>query len=145
MGAYARPSTTKRPDADFILTRATALVELVNVPETFVSRNPYYVVNNIKQIKPFLLLVEGTVTPVEEKEVKEEVDMEIGADLKVARGVNGTPVKVARGKGIKRLFVHDQALQLRPTYFQRPLEVVSLFSPFSPSFIQLHPPRILVR
>lgn len=44
---------------DWKLASAIALVDLVNVPSTFVSSNPYYVVNQTKQIKPFILLVSG--------------------------------------------------------------------------------------
>lgn len=51
-----------RANADNAVDSAVALVELVNVPSTFVSREPFYVVGNIKQIKPFLLLVAGGVT-----------------------------------------------------------------------------------
>ena len=60
MGAYARPNQNTRTNADYALVTATALVELgqssnvrsplidtnfdlVNVPKTFVSSNPYYV------------------------------------------------------------------------------------------------------
>lgn len=117
MGSYARPSATRRPNADFHLTRATALVELVNVPETFVSRNPYYVVNKVKQIKPFLLLVEGTVPdpPIDEDgNVKEEEQSE-------------EAVRMER-KGSGELFKHDPALSLKPTYFHGPLQVVSPLS-----------------
>ncbi|RSH89058.1 hypothetical protein EHS25_002724 [Saitozyma podzolica] len=63
MGTYARGNTAVRPNADFPVVKATALVELVNVPNTFVRSNPYYVVANTKQIKPFLLLVHGTGDP----------------------------------------------------------------------------------
>lgn len=57
MGTYARASNFNRAEADFPVMKATALVEIgrfhvrlsyaandkVNVPETFVSRNPFYV------------------------------------------------------------------------------------------------------
>lgn len=127
MGHYARESSTRRPNADFVIKRATALVELVNVPDTFVSRTPYYVVNNTKQIKPFLLLVEGNVA-APEVEVKEEVDMANGedkddpADIVVA--VKVETVKMER-KRSNHLFQHDPALLLKPKYFNGPLAVVS--------------------
>ncbi|EIW65961.1 hypothetical protein TREMEDRAFT_74889 [Tremella mesenterica DSM 1558] len=59
MNTYARANTVQRENADFVISKATALVELVNVPKTFISRNPYYVVGNIRQIRPFMLLVQG--------------------------------------------------------------------------------------
>lgn len=55
MGSYARGSSVQRPNADFPVIKATALVELggirlnpskltiVNVPNAFASSNPYYV------------------------------------------------------------------------------------------------------
>ncbi|WVQ77891.1 hypothetical protein IAR50_007596 [Cryptococcus sp. DSM 104548] len=61
IGIYARGSSEPRSNADFPVAKATAVVELVNVPETFVSNNPYYVVNNLNQIKPFLLIVHGSL------------------------------------------------------------------------------------
>lgn len=69
--------------------------DIVNVPDTFVSRSPYYVVNNTKQIKPFLLLVEG------EGEPRPEVE--------------------SHGQ----LFKHDPALLMKSTWFKQPLQVVS--------------------
>ncbi|KAK4684001.1 ubiquitin-conjugating enzyme E2 Q, partial [Tremellales sp. Uapishka_1] len=92
IGSYSRGSGI-RPNADFLASKAAALVELVNVPETFVSSNRYYVVGNIKQIKPFLLLVFG----VGEPEVPE-------------------PVK---GK----LFIHDPSLKLPTTFYNKPLQL----------------------
>jgi hypothetical protein len=118
MSAYSRASTTKRANADINVEKAAALVELgkprshlhtfaamtalqltnatVNVPSTFVSSSPYYVVNNVKQIKPFLLLVLGD----QEQEQPEA------------------------GQASGKLFAHDPALRMKTTYQHQPLRVV---------------------
>lgn len=70
------------------------------MPNTFVSTSPYLVVNNVKQIKPFLLLVHGTKGDA-------TGEGELGAE---------------------DLFQHDPSLQVAPTYNQQPLRVVSLCS-----------------
>ena len=72
---------------------------VVNRPDTFVSSSPYYVVNNIKQIKPFLLIVQGNGTSV----------------------VEPPPVVNVR----KALFKHDPSLMMQPAFFGQPLQVVS--------------------
>lgn len=92
-----------RPNADFTLNSAIALVELVNVPSTFVSSTPFYVVNNVKQIKPFMLLVSGPST---------------------------SPATTTDTAGDGELFKHDPTLE-RPTTYQlgRPVEVVSDMQP----------------
>ena len=132
MSAYSRASTTKRSNADINVEKAAALVELgkprshlhtfaampgqrvtnalVNVPSTSVCSSPYYVVSNVKQIKPFLLLVVGD----------QEQEQSEGAQ--------------ASGK----LFAHDPALRMKTTYQHQPLRVVgpsaclSTLRPFSP-------------
>ncbi|WWD03208.1 hypothetical protein V865_001258 [Kwoniella europaea PYCC6329] len=96
MGGYARATVHVRENADFKLSKATALVELVNVPHTFVSSHPFYVVNNVKQIKPFLLLVQGNET----METSEEAEEERAKNAKSAKGA---------------LFVHDPMLRTKPT------------------------------
>ncbi|WVQ67429.1 uncharacterized protein L199_005626 [Kwoniella botswanensis] len=96
MGGYARATVHVRENADFKLSKATALVELVNVPHTFVSSHPFYVVNNVKQIKPFLLLVQGNETT----ETSEEAEEERVKNAKSAKGA---------------LFVHDPMLRTKPT------------------------------
>lgn len=70
----------------------------MNVPNTFVSQNPYYVVSNVKQIKPFLLLVSGGSAEQTEK----------------------TAVAKARGK----LYEHDPGLAMKTTYNHVELQVV---------------------
>jgi hypothetical protein len=85
---------------DWSLSSAIALVELVNVPSTFVSTNPYYVVNQTKQIKPFLLLVSG-------------VDQDGPAAAEKAPTKSG------------ELFRHDPHLTRATTYRQQPVQVVS--------------------
>ncbi|ODO08329.1 hypothetical protein L198_00053 [Cryptococcus wingfieldii CBS 7118] len=99
IGWYSRVSVNRpRANADFLVSKATALVELVNVPETFVSRNPYYVVNNLRQIKPFLLIVHGALNPqlVEEAESGEADDTTLaGVTIADAQGQNTVPVVTA--------------------------------------------------
>lgn len=124
MSAYARPSTVRRPNADFVLTRATALTEIVNVPETFVSRAPYYVVNKVKQIKPFLLLVEGSLAPPEVSAVEGQTAVGDAAAAVGGSGGEGSGHKMERKRSGK-LFEHDPALAIKPTYFGQPLNVVS--------------------
>ncbi|WWC62233.1 uncharacterized protein I303_104829 [Kwoniella dejecticola CBS 10117] len=104
MGAYARATPFMRENADFRLSRATALVELVNVPHTFVSSSPFYVVNNVKQIKPFLLLVQGTDMSEEEETYK-------------------TDSRKGTQKAKGDLFIHDPLLKLRPRYSSGDLSV----------------------
>ncbi|ORX35603.1 hypothetical protein BD324DRAFT_609369 [Kockovaella imperatae] len=96
LGQYSQPAGSRRQNADFVLTKAVACVELVNVPETFVCCNPHYVVNKVKQIKPFLLLVEG----------------------------QGIPIPAI--PTTKRLFQHDPRIppHMKPSFSSQPLEVV---------------------
>lgn len=126
MGGYAAANTLYRPNADFNIQRATALVEIVNVPETFVSSNPYYVVDKIKQIKPFLLLLQGaapsqpSVGPVDPNSTG-AIPSGPASTTAVA-GATAASSPVSR-KG--RLFKHDPQLRLKTTYFGQALEVVS--------------------
>lgn len=120
MGTYAKAATTQRPNADLKIVRATALVELVNVPETFVSRRPYYVVDKIKQIKPFLLLVE--TTPPHPPAPADEDRVAAGMTTEETKKESEEMKRIPSGE----LFKHDPSLSLQPTYFGRPLQVVSL-------------------
>ncbi|WWC88980.1 uncharacterized protein L201_003895 [Kwoniella dendrophila CBS 6074] len=104
MGTYARGTSCMRDNADFKMSKATALVELVNVPSTFVSCNPFYVVNNVKQIKPFLLLVQGT----DMMEVSEDAEEERARQAKAAKG---------------EMFVHDPHLARKPMFVNSSLAV----------------------
>ncbi|WVW84288.1 hypothetical protein I302_106319 [Kwoniella bestiolae CBS 10118] len=104
MGSYSRGTPYIRENADFKLSKATALVELVNVPHTFASSHPYYVVNNVKQIKPFLLLVQGTNMMETSEEVEEE-------RVRKAQSAKGA------------LFVHDPMLRIKTTFGKNPLAV----------------------
>nr|XP_019007506.1 uncharacterized protein I206_07767 [Kwoniella pini CBS 10737]OCF46287.1 hypothetical protein I206_07767 [Kwoniella pini CBS 10737] len=104
MGSYARATSYVRENADFKLLRAAALVELVNVPHTFVSSSPYYVVKNVKQIKPFLLLIQGTHTDESEE-------------------VEGQATERTNYQGNGDLFIHDPSLKVKPTYEHSPLTV----------------------
>ena len=99
-----RQITTDRDNRDWSVSSAIALVELVNVPSTFVSKAPYYVVNQTKQIKPFLLMVSGT-------------------------GTNHDPIPPApRTIGPGELFQHDPQLVRPTTYSSGPVQVVSYSS-----------------
>ena len=89
-------SAAARDNADFPLNSAVALVELVNVPSTFVSSHPFYVVGNTKQIKPFLLLVSG-----------------------------GPPETRARTAERGDMFKHDPRLKRQTTYNGAQVRVVS--------------------
>lgn len=93
MSGYSKTNTITRPNADFPVTRATAIVELVNVPNTFISRSPYYVVSNLNQIKCFMLLVQGLGDAVEAQKT----------DLP--------------------LFQHDPKLAMPPKYFGQILQI----------------------
>ena len=84
---------------DWKISSAIALVELVNVPSTFVSTHPYYVVSQTKQIKPFLLLVSGL----------NEDHTTVPANTTVQSG---------------ELFRHDPQLARPTTYSQQPVRVV---------------------
>ena len=82
------------------------------MPNTFVSSNPFYVVNNVKQIKPFLLLVQGTGDPIEHTMTDKE------------------------------LFRHDPQLRQQPAFYGSPLQVVSgvLHSSLNVPFRPKNPP-----
>ncbi|WVR06740.1 hypothetical protein IAU60_003775 [Kwoniella sp. DSM 27419] len=108
MGTYATRSTAVRSNAHFVVNKATALVELVNVPHSWVSSSPYYVVANTKQIKPFLLLVQGLDAKYMEKgKAAEEEEVPV------------TPQIVMKGD----LFKHDPTLSRKPQMFHGPLKV----------------------
>lgn len=126
LGTYAQPAQTFRPNADLRITRAMSLVELVNVPETFVSRDPYYVVNNTKQIKPFLLVVQvqpdapAPANPVGAVGTSGQVQAQAQAATAAATVPPVKPSVVKSG----RIFQHDPALAMQPTWFGQGLEVV---------------------
>ncbi|WRT66695.1 uncharacterized protein IL334_003656 [Kwoniella shivajii] len=103
MGTYAREIHFVRPNADYTVSKATALVEIVNMPHTFVSQNPYYVVSITKQIKPFLLLVQGT----EQKENPEDDQKGLGKSVECTGN----------------LFIHDPTLKVSPKMNFGPLKV----------------------
>nr|XP_031859462.1 uncharacterized protein CI109_005108 [Kwoniella shandongensis]KAA5526534.1 hypothetical protein CI109_005108 [Kwoniella shandongensis] len=107
MEGYARANISHRANADYQLSRATALVELVNVPNTFVSHNPFYVVNNIKQIRPFLLLVAGTNN---------------GDTVAVTTTAPTAAVSKA-AQPADKFFKHDPKLKKPTTYNNQPLQV----------------------
>ena len=86
----------------------TSLIGSVNVPSTFVSSNPYYVVNNVNQIKPFLLIVQGT-------------DM-LGS---ASQPGEPPPPPVIEELPDRELFKHDPKLKMPPTFYSQPLKVVS--------------------
>lgn len=128
-GTYAVPDTSTRPNADLKVVRTMSLVELVNVPETFVSSNPFYVNNQVKQIKPFLLLVQVQPDPVPavaagsvgavQPAAAQTAHMSSAASYASGNAQNEAVVKTGR------IFKHDPALAMQPTWFGQPLEVVS--------------------
>jgi hypothetical protein len=89
---YARQASNQldRANADFTVDGAVALMELVNAPSTFVSSNPYYVVSQVKQMKPFTLLVSG----------RSDEDQAVGNE----------------GDAGGQLFQHDPTLVRQPTF-----------------------------
>ncbi|OCF31971.1 hypothetical protein I316_06356 [Kwoniella heveanensis BCC8398] len=147
MGSYATQNMTPRDNADFKVIKAAALVELVNVPDTFVSSNPYYVVNNTKQIKPFLLLVQGTTPLAAEESSKSDEPKADGPLAQSQRQASAstaitsqgplsslmTTLGVGKAKNGKKsitsnekegeLFKHDPSLKLKPKWYYMPLEV----------------------
>ncbi|WVQ99753.1 hypothetical protein IAU59_006895 [Kwoniella sp. CBS 9459] len=143
---YAAQSLTPRDNADFQLIKAAALVELVNVPNTFVSSNPYYVVSNTKQIKPFLLLVQGKTPEVSDETAKKDgfnvdgtstqvqqqppastVSQGPAASLLTTFGASlfrtGKKKPKAANEKEGELFRHDPSLQKKPMWYNLPLEV----------------------
>ena len=117
-----------------------SLVELVNVPETFVSSNPFYVNSNVKQIKPFLLVVQVQPDAADATAgaVAGPSNLAAGAPgAQVGRpgaavGMTGGMTATGATKVPKavvktgRTFKHDPALLMQPSWYGQPLEVVSI-------------------
>ncbi|WVQ80119.1 hypothetical protein IAT38_002220 [Cryptococcus sp. DSM 104549] len=126
MSTYAVGSTVFRPNADFGLAKATALVELVNVPCTFVSSSPYYVVNNTKQIKPFLLIVNGAIPDPIPPEGADgpgaAADMVAGAVYAQTVAQKEAQARVKAQPGL--VFQHDPKLPMKTSFWGKPLQVM---------------------
>lgn len=107
-----------RPNADFTVNSAIALVELVNVVSTFVSSTPFYVVDKVKQVKPFMLLVSGAPTGEAPETTQQPVDGELFRhDPTLARkttymqiGGNGEAVRVRMPRKLVRARYEDEAM-----------------------------------
>ncbi|KAL7422062.1 hypothetical protein Q5752_003837 [Cryptotrichosporon argae] len=109
----------------------TILAFHVNVPATFVAQTPYYVVNNTKQIKPFLLLVTGKVVESEpEAEKEDEADQIATAPANHRASSVGVVTKrtirnlfCKRRNSVGELFKHDPGLAMQSAYYNKPLQV----------------------
>lgn len=117
-----------RANADFQLNSVMAVVELINVPETFVSNSPYYVVNNVRQIKPFLLLAYGTDVPLELETSEDPPKEEVSGAQPMAPTAEPAPAPLLPFEKAGAFFKHDPSLQLQPKYGAQPLQLVSLSS-----------------
>lgn len=62
LGHYSQPSTSNWKGADFGIAKLAAICEIVNIPDEFVSKQPYYVVNNLSYIQCRYLIVQRGVT-----------------------------------------------------------------------------------
>lgn len=139
MQSYSKSASTVRPNADYTISRATAIVELVNIPEKFVAANGFcYVVDKIKQIKPFLMIVHGRDAPT----VQEHLAAAEAAAIAQADGIpvpsapiatvtpapqaelGDVPVSTVKRR-TGRLFQHDPFLKTRTTFQGHGLKVVS--------------------
>ncbi|WVF71109.1 hypothetical protein IAT40_005906 [Kwoniella sp. CBS 6097] len=145
MGHYAAQNLTPRDNADFQVIKAAALVELVNVPHTFVSSTPFYVVNNTKQIKPFLLLVQGRTPAISEDPSQVDASVvggsqaQIQPPVPISSGTHGPISSIMTTFGVSKtrkgkksrssiekdgeLFKHDPSLAIKPMWYHIPLEV----------------------
>jgi ubiquitin-conjugating enzyme E2 Q len=58
MGTYAQAASTTWKNSDYPIGKLAALAEIVNLPNEFVSRNPYLVVNKVEWIQCRYLIVQ---------------------------------------------------------------------------------------
>ncbi|SGY22977.1 BQ5605_C019g08878 [Microbotryum silenes-dioicae] len=63
LGHYATPATYTWKNAEYPVAKLAALCEIVNLPHSFVSQTPYFVVNQVDWIQCRYLVVERMVAP----------------------------------------------------------------------------------
>ncbi|ORY89473.1 hypothetical protein BCR35DRAFT_300675, partial [Leucosporidium creatinivorum] len=78
MGHYSQPSQGTWKNADFGIGKMAALVELVNLPNEFVSSNPYLVVDKLDWIQCRYLLIQRTTTYSSTAETTTSSDEAVG-------------------------------------------------------------------
>ncbi|GAA5835600.1 hypothetical protein JCM3766R1_006458 [Sporobolomyces carnicolor] len=82
MGTYAQAAMTTWKNADFPIGKMAALAEIVNLPQDFVSRKPYLVVNQVDWIQCRYLIVQRNAAFTENASTNEETPDAVVASLR---------------------------------------------------------------